>query len=597
MLGEQSLATHWLPAQGEVSIGSGPDCDLRIEEASVSARHALLRMGAEVTVEAQDAGVPILVQNNPLVPGAMTTLAPGDLLQLGNVKLVLQKRAQARPRRIWTHGYFDSRLEEECIRAERYASQFALLRVRVDPSVPATNVEDVLANVLRNVDIVGAYGPGEHEVLLVDTPPAGAELVRDRLASEFAVKGVSARLGLAHFPLDGQSPDVLTAEAGSRARGDGPITEPLSEDITSPRLEASLPLVQLVERIAASHISVLLLGETGVGKERLAERVHQLSPRANKPFLRLNCAALSESLLESELFGHERGSFTGAHAQKLGLLETAAGGTVFLDEVGEMPLAIQAKLLRVIEERLMRRVGGVKTIEIDVRFVSATNRDLEAEIRRGTFRQDLYFRLNGVSVVIPPLRERTTEIPELCKLFISETCRKMGRSEEPVLAAQAMTLMLSYGWPGNIRELRNVIERAVILCPGQQIGLAQLPVEKMSATFASRRAPASGTANSSAPRPSWGGDAGSADPAFSAAPGPTSAANGDVLEFRKGRQQEVEAYERRRIEEALQACAGNQTEAARRLGISRRTLINRLSRYALPRPRKKASSPSDPTQP
>src|SRR5205823_4677188 len=203
-------------------------------------------------------------------------------------------------------------------------------------------------------------------------------------------------------------------------------------------------LRRLVERVAPGTISVLILGETGVGKEVLAETVHRESKRASKPFLKLNCAALSESLLESELFGHEKGSFTGALATKPGLLETADGGTVFLDEVGDLPLSMQVKLLRVLEERQVLRVGGLKPRPINVRFVSATNRDIEAEVGRGHYREDLFYRLNGVSLVIPPLRDRPEELEPLANEFIAASMRALGRSEGPALSPEALEVLRRY---------------------------------------------------------------------------------------------------------------------------------------------------------
>ena len=246
-------------------------------------------------------------------------------------------------------------------------------------------------------------------------------------------------------------------------------------------------LYSMVERIAWSDISVLIFGETGVGKERLADAVHRHSRRASMPFIRLNCAALTETLLESELFGHEKGSFTGAQSAKAGLLESANGGTVFLDEVGDMPMTTQVKLLRVIEERKVRRVGALKPLPIDVRFVAATNRDLELEVQRGSFRKDLFFRLNGISFVIPPLRERVGEIAGLARNLVSEACQRLGRSTEPELSREVLALLDQYLWPGNIRELRNVIERAVLLCTGDRLDLSHLPAEKMSSHFAARK--------------------------------------------------------------------------------------------------------------
>src|SRR5690606_14186600 len=205
-----------------------------------------------------------------------------------------------------------------------------------------------------------------------------------------------------------------------------------------------------------------ILGETGAGKEAMAETVHQRSPRRAGPFLLLNCAALSETLLESELFGHEKGAFTGAHSTKAGLLESTAGGTVFLDEIGELSLGTQAKLLRVLEERSVMRVGATKPRRIDVRFVTATNRDLTREVRAGRFRGDLYYRISGLVVRIPPLRERLTEIEPLARHFLTEFCTQLGQLV-PELEPAAIEALLGYHWPGNVRELKNVMERAVLL--------------------------------------------------------------------------------------------------------------------------------------
>jgi transcriptional regulator with GAF, ATPase, and Fis domain len=338
-----------------------------------------------------------------------------------------------------------------------------------------------------------------------------------------------------------------------------------------------------VERIAAGTISVVVLGETGVGKEVVAETIHRLSPRADRPFLRLNCAALSESLLESELFGHERGAFTGAAAPKPGLLETADGGTVLLDEVGELPIALQAKLLRVIEQRQVLRVGGLRPRAIDVRFVAATNRDLEQEVIRGNFRQDLFFRLNGVMLVIPPLRERVVEIEPLAREFIREVCRKDKRRPEPVLSVAALDLMERYGWPGNIRELRNVVERAVLLCAEGVIGVEHLPVEKMRASLAPQPKPSPRVASrSEAQSTARELDKLAFNPAeaFATPLGAGGEPSGPNIRA------EMAVIERMRILEALDHTAGNQTQAARLLGMSRRTLVNRLNDYGIIRPRK-----------
>jgi two-component system response regulator AtoC len=321
-------------------------------------------------------------------------------------------------------------------------------------------------------------------------------------------------------------------------------------------------LYRLVDRVASSDISVLLLGETGAGKEVMAEAIHSRSPRAGKPLLRLNCAALSETLLESELFGHEKGAFTGADKSKPGLLETAEGGTVFLDEIGEMPAALQAKLLRVLEERMVTRVGGLRPKPIDVRFISATHRDLGSESSQGRFRQDLFFRLNGISLVIPPLRERPGEIEALARAFLA--AGRAPGAPEPTLSPAVVAALKAHPWPGNIRELRNVMGRALVLSGGGPIDPEHLNLEPPRPGFA----PLPGPAPAPEPTPA---SASAPDPAANAAR-PLSAA--------------IDALEKQRILDALERCAGNQSRAAKMLGISRGTLLSRLDAFGIPRPRK-----------
>jgi len=239
----------------------------------------------------------------------------------------------------------------------------------------------------------------------------------------------------------------------------------------------SAPLRELqrnILRAAQASSTVLIMGETGTGKELAARAIHQNSPRAGKPFMAVNCAALAETLLESELFGHEKGAFTGAHAQKKGRLEVAAGGTVFLDEIGEMPMQLQVKLLRVLQERQMERVGGTQPVTLDIRLIAATNRNLEEEVRAGRFRQDLYYRLNVVTLKTPPLRERQSDIPELAMRFAARFGAQCGRRIGGI-SPEAEQYLLHYDWPGNIRELENALERAVVLGSSDMIQLEDLP--------------------------------------------------------------------------------------------------------------------------
>jgi len=246
-------------------------------------------------------------------------------------------------------------------------------------------------------------------------------------------------------------------------------------------------LLQFIAKVADAEASVLLLGESGTGKELAARAIHASGRRAQKPFVAVNCATLMDTLLESELFGHEKGAFTGAVALKKGKLEIADGGTVFLDEVGELAPNVQAKLLRALQERQFERVGGTRPIKVDIRVVAATNRDLEEAVRLGAFRRDLYYRLNVVSFVIPPLRERREDIPLLANYFAAESSRRAKRRQVRV-SAEARSCLLNYSWPGNVRELENAIERAVVMGSTDMILPEDLP-EALLETAAPAGAP------------------------------------------------------------------------------------------------------------
>jgi two-component system, NtrC family, response regulator AtoC len=331
--------------------------------------------------------------------------------------------------------------------------------------------------------------------------------------------------------------------------------------------EAMRELHRIVDLVAKGDLSVVLLGETGTGKDVLADAIHRRSPRASAAYVRLNCAALPENLLESELFGYERGAFTGAVTAKPGLLEIADGGTLFLDEFAELPLTVQAKLLRVLENREITRVGGLRSRHVDVRFVSATNRDLAAQVRAGAFRQDLYFRLNGITLTIPPLRSRRSEIAPLAREFVREVCRRVGRSELP-MTEQALAFLLSQNWPGNIRELRNSIDRAVTLCTGDIIDVHHLAPSE--STFQPvTMLPTQETSVFPIPSSPTLPDLSSAD-----------------LGLHEDARRATRELERRRIAEAMERCGGNQTRAAQLLRISRRTLVARLTEYGFARPLK-----------
>ncbi|MEE4313661.1 MAG: sigma-54 dependent transcriptional regulator [Desulfofustis sp.] len=290
--------------------------------------------------------------------------------------------------------------------------------------------------------------------------------------------------------------------------------------------------------VAPTDATVLITGESGTGKELVANALHQNSPRRDAPFITLNCAALNENLLESELFGHEAGAFTGASGRRRGRFERAHGGTLFLDEIGDMSLPIQAKILRVLQEGEFERLGGTETIKVDVRLLAATHKDLQTMMEAGTFRQDLFFRLSVVPLHLPPLRERSLDIPELASLFLHRYARK-NRKDIKGFHPEVINLLIHYEWPGNIRELENTIERAVILCLGEQITPHDLPSHLLSKEVRQ-----------------FGSD--TADTAFT-----------------------LRDMEREMIRSTLEKTGNNKSRTAKILGVARQTLLNKIKEYGL----------------
>jgi DNA-binding NtrC family response regulator len=320
------------------------------------------------------------------------------------------------------------------------------------------------------------------------------------------------------------------------------LREALGKRYSHPNVVARSPKMQevlaTVERVAPTNATVLLGGESGVGKDLIARAIHEKSRRANGPFLKINSTAIPENLLESELFGFEKGAFTGAVASKPGKFELADKGTLFLDEIGDVPPATQVKLLRVLQEREFERLGGTRTIKVDVRLIAATNRDLRAALEQGTFREDLYYRLNVVPIDIAPLRERKEDIPDLVNLFVSRFAAESGKLIEGI-TPQAIEILVNYHWPGNVRELQNIVERACALSKGPQLEVSDIHIDA---------------------RPSKSGNG---------APG--FLPEGMTLE----------QWEDEMVQEALRRANGNKSQAARLLGLSRNALRYRLSKIGI----------------
>jgi DNA-binding NtrC family response regulator len=466
-------------------------------------------------------------------------LSVGEAIQIGHAAILIHTAGILIDEPVLEHSVpehsaasFARVLEAECARSARSRSPFTYVRLLVERGA---EVADALRGILRTSDAIAADSPSSFQLLLVDTSAEQAELAISRMKQLLALNGIVVRVGAARYPLDGVGPEQLAAHAW-RQLSRGAVTT--MDHVRS-----------LIAQVATGDLSVLITGETGVGKELCAEMIHRLSARAAKPFVKLNCAAIVESLIESELFGHERGAFTGAVAARAGLFEAGDGGTVFLDEIGELPLNVQSKLLRVLEDREVRRVGATDGKRLDVRFVCATNRDLGDEVEAGRFRRDLYYRVNGVTIAIPPLRERRDELLGLAKAF---AVRARGGIPAPAFTEEAITALQSHPWFGNVRELRNSVERAVLMSSGGEIRASHLalPDRERSARLTLTDM--------------------------------TVTSTNEAMNLANA----VSELEKQRIMTALSEHGGNQTKAARALGMSRNTLASRLDAYGLKRPRK-----------
>jgi DNA-binding NtrC family response regulator len=442
-------------------------------------------------------------------------------------------------------------VNEELARARSAPHKFSLALVRAERTGGHAELVAKLRPRLRPSDVIASHGD---EATLLLMPGADASETQSLLEKALSGLGVF-RVGIAAFPHAASSAEALVSQAHAAVRATKPeqrivVAEPaLDQDAADHEVvihnAAMRQVYGLVARVARTPATVLVLGETGTGKELVARALHAQSPRHAGPFCAINCATIPATLIESTLFGHEKGSFTGAQAQKKGLFEQAHGGTVFLDEVGELPPPAQAALLRAVEERMITRVGAVKELSVDVRVVAATHRDLEGMVMQGTFRADLYHRLNTLTLMLPPLRERKDEIAPLARVFLRELCREWGRSPAH-FTPEGLTALEAHAFPGNVRELRNVIERALILSSSDALGPELLPE-----SFLNRRPVAK--------------------PAIEDEEEPDDA----ELSTR-----DPEGEEQRMLD-ALKKTGGNQTRAAELLGMPRRTFVYKLRRYGI----------------
>lgn len=455
------------------------------------------------------------------------------------------------------------RLRQEVARALRYRRELALLCVQIVEGKASAEHAALIADTMRFVDIVGWDGAGEFIVLLPETG-AAADVPARRLLDALTARGVPARVGLVRCPEDASDAPALmrgARDVASRAEPGRPQALDASQaaelTVAGQSIVAADPktrrLFELVRDLAQSDLAVLVEGETGVGKEVVARALHEWSSRSGAPFVAMNCAAMPETLLESELFGYERGAFSGAESAKPGLLESASGGVVFLDEIGEASPRTQAELLRVLETRQARRLGSLREYAVDVRFVAATNRDLASEVQRGTFRRDLLYRLNAAMLQVPRLVERPLDIPVLLRRQLEISCRQRDRFV-PTFDGPTLEALLRHDWPGNVRELRNVVDFALAVCSGDRIGPAALPASVLQHT-------------------PWAGR--------ELATGPTAGPQASLEAPRPCLADEVRELEERRMREALEHCDGVRVRAAEWIGMPLRTFVTKLKQYGL----------------
>ena len=546
-----------LPSTGVVEIGRALDADLVVQDAAASRRHAKIMTNEGVARLVDLGSYNGTYVNGERIEGSRP-IASGDVISIGEVTLILHgSRRPAAGHPVLDPMQLRQRLDEELERATRYQRPLSVVALGWR-TAKRDEIAHTVAEQVRLSDLVGWGGDAQLIVVLPEVGADVADTTARMLVEVASVKAQDAKAGIASCPGDGCDTDVLLASARAALTAAKPAqlltaadtarTIQLGDRSVVVADPAMIRLFALIERLAQSDLPILILGETGSGKENAAYGVHVGSPRAKGPFVVINCAAIPETLVESELFGYDKGAFSGATAAKPGKLEAASGGTVFLDEIGELPLAVQAKLLRALENKKITRLGEVKEREVDVRFVAATNRNVEQEVKAGKFRQDLFFRLGAATVVLPPLRDRPREIPLLSRTFLEQACARLGR-EPMTLSPAAMQRLAGYNWPGNVRELRNVMEFVAAAVQGDAIEPWDLPGSLGEVTADVESAPVDPTAER---RVSF-----------------------------KPIADEVRELERKRMQEALEASGGVQRRAAELIGMPLRTFVMKLKQYGL----------------
>ena len=566
-----------LPSSGALVVGLGADG--RLEWEVDATQHPLFRVSeGDSALAIEPLTSDVRVNDTPVTGRRL--IGSGDQITWGDHLLVVHRKPSGRPSsEVIELAELLPRLRHETERARRYGAPLAVLALTLASSEDGPRACELLVEAVRCVDIVGS-DRGRQLLALFPETGQSSTVPAERILRALSAADIEARAGLVCCPEDGYDPDALLHGAVSAAANAvvgtvGRLGQAATTvEVAGSRVVAVDPkmrqLLSLARELAQTDIPVLLVGETGVGKEVFAQALHAWSSRNGGPLVSINCAALAPGLLESELFGHERGAFTGADKTRAGLFESASGGTLFLDEIGEGDARIQAQLLRVLETKHLRRVGSDRDQSVDVRLVAASNRDLEIEIAAGRFRHDLFYRLNAATLTIPPLRDRPLDLPFLTRSFLEQACLRQSRP--PLLVSQeAMRLLLSYDWPGNVRELRNTIDFLAAVVTGRVIRVNDIPARILS----SGDVPAARQ---------LGRNDGAA---LAVVPSPAQASFRNLAE-------EVADLERARMTQALEASGGVKARAAQLIGMPLRTFVTKSKRYGLGQPQS-ARRPRPPT--
>ena len=531
-----------LPSAGVAVIGRTDECEIQIDDSSASRTHARLEIG-EAGVSIVDLGSRHGTRlNGQLTLSSPSPLASGDVLQVGRSSLVVHL-ATRQPRNVaaLARAELDDRLERELQRARRHRRSLAIVLLDLAGGSERLALERAQEH-LRGDDTIGVLEEGKLLVVAPETSPAEAERRRNALAAALAQALPNLRAVVACHPSDG--PDAGGMLAAARARLAGANERRSVGDrsviVADPAMAKTY---DMIERLATSDIAVFIVGETGTGKELAASALHAWSPRSSGPLVAINCAALPETLIESELFGHEKGAFSGAERTKPGLMERATGGTLFLDELAELPPSAQSKLLRALEQRELLRIGGLEPIPVDFRLIAATSRDVRAEIAAGRLREDLYYRVAAAVLELPPLRDRPRDVAVLARTFLANARARAGRGPSE-LSDDALRVLSAYRFPGNVRELANAIDFACATTTDDVVEPWHLP-----SAITLQTAPSTGAS----------------ERGF------------------KPIAEEIAELERRRMLEALEAASGNQSRAAELIGMPRRTFVTKSAQYGLRR--------------